>query len=547
MWPGAEEPREAERPAEAEPPKREPRLRRVNREQMLLRPTDVEQLIAEDHPARAIWEFVGRLDLSPYYAGIKAVEGVAGQPALDPQLLISLWVYAYSEGVNSAREVSRLCEYHPAYQWLTGLDPVNHHDLSDFRVDHREALNELFTQVLGLLSAEGLISLERVMHDGTKVKACAGADTFRREETLQAHLAAARERVEQMGDPQNEEVSPRLAKARERAARERKQRLELALQEMEKLRGTAGDAAAKQPTAGESKPSSEPRARTPEKEGSQEEPKEEKKKAPPPRVSETDPEARIMKQSDGGFAPSYNVQISTDAAHGILVGVDVSQAGSDYQQLVPGVEKVEENMEQLPEQVVADGGFTSRENILQMEEKKVDFIGSLGDGSSQSAGQLERRGIDPAFHPEAFTYHPESDTYTCPAGKVLPHQGKEKRIGVVHHQYRALAADCAACPLKAKCCPKTAHGRMIVRNEEAPAVAAFRAKMQTQQAKEIYRQRGAVAEFPNAWIKDKLGLRQFRCRGRTKVTMEALWACLTYNIQQWIRLRWREPVTAGQA
>ena len=200
----------------------------LNRQQMAWRVVDVEQLIAEDHPARAIWQLVGKLDLSAFYKGIGAVEGEAGRPALDPQLLISLWIYSYSEGVSSAREIARLCEFDPAYQWLTGLQPVNYHSLSDFRVGHQEALDKLFTEVLGLLSAEGLVSLQRVMHDGTKIKACAGGDTFRREEKIRVHLEMARQQVREMGDPQNEELSQRVAKARQRAARERQERLERA-------------------------------------------------------------------------------------------------------------------------------------------------------------------------------------------------------------------------------------------------------------------------------------------------------------------------------
>jgi len=493
--------------AEAEP--RPPRLKPVNRKQLLMRTVDVERLIVEDHPARAIWEFVGRLDLSAFYRDIGAVEGVAGRSAWDPRLLISLWVYAYSEGVSSAREVSRLCEYDPAYQWLTGLDEINHHTLSDFRVAHKAALDDLFKQVLGLLSAEGLITLERVMHDGTKVKASAGVDTFRREERIRAHLELARQQVEQMGDPHAEELSRRVAQARARAVREKKERLELALGEMDKLRARKTDEEAKQKA----------------------------------RVSETDPEARIMKQADGGFAPSYNVQISSDTTAGLVVGVDVTQAGSDYEQLVPAVAKVEENTGRLPEQVVADGGFTSRENILATAEKGVDFIGSMGDGTAQAAGQFERRGVDPAFRPEAFGYDPNSNTYTCPASQLLVYEGKEKRVGVTHYRYRAEGAACAACPFQPQCCPQgAAKGRTIVRAEESPPVAAFVAKMQTEEAKQIYRQRGRWAEFPNAWIKDKIGLRQFRLRGLTKVRMEALWVCVTYNIQQWIRLRWRIPL-----
>jgi len=484
-----------------------PRLRRINRQQLVMRPMDVEQLVAEDHEVRAIWDFVGRLDLSPYYEEVEAVEGEAGRPALDPQLMVSLWIYAYSKGVGSAREISRLCEYDPAYQWLTGMEPVNYHTLSDFRVGHKEALDELFSEVLGLLSAGGLISLERVMHDGVKVKACASGDTFRREERIRVHLEKAREQVQQMGDPRTaEEVSPRVAKARQRAAREKKERLELALGEMEKIRATKLSKAEKQEV----------------------------------RVSMTDPEARVMKQSDGGYAPSYNAQISTDAKEKVIVGVGVSQCGSDYEELVPAEEKVEETMGRAPEQMVTDGGFVSRENILAMKEKGIDFIGPMGVGVAQSAGQMKRRGVDPSFYPEVFHYEAVSDTYWCPAGKSLRPDGEEKRPGRTNYRYRASAADCQKCIFKEKCCPQNeTMGRAIVRGVDDPVVVDHKEKMETEEAKQIYRQRGAVAEFPNAWIKDKIGLRQFRLRGLIKVGMELLWVCLTYNIKQWIRLCWR--------
>src|SRR4030042_3723002 len=209
---------------------RKPRLKRINRPKVVRAPMDVEQLVPEDHEVRAIWEFVGCLDLSRYYEDIEVIEGEAGRPALDPRLMISLWIYAYSKGIGSAREVSRLCEYDPAYQWLTGMEPINYHTLSDFRMVHKEALDELFTEVLGLLSAEGLISLERVMHDGVKIKACAGWDTFRREGRIRANLEVAREQVEQMGDPRTaEEVGLRVAKARQRAVREKEGGLGFAL------------------------------------------------------------------------------------------------------------------------------------------------------------------------------------------------------------------------------------------------------------------------------------------------------------------------------
>jgi len=503
--PAARAAEEAPRPACA------PRLKPIDRHQMLFRTVDVDRLVDEDHPVRAIWEFVSRLDLGAFYAPIKAVEGVAGREAWDPQLLISLWLYAYSRGIGSAREAQRRCQYEPAFQWLTGMQEVNHHTLSDFRVDHGAALDELFAQALGLLSVEGLITLERVMHDGTKIQALAGADTFRREERIKKHLEAAREQVGAMGDPRQDSTARQQA-ARERAGRERVARLQQALEELEKIR----------------------------KAKSAEEAKEQA------RVSTTDPEARIMKQSNGGFGPSYNVQLSTDAAQGLIVGVGVSQGGSDYGELVGGVERVEENLGRPPEQVVADGGFTSRGNILAMGEKGVDLVGSLDEHHAQSAGQMKRRGVAEEFYPPAFQYDAQHDVYRCPAGQVLRHEGQENRVGVTPHRYRADRRDCAACPWKDRCCPgKETKGRAITRAVEAPAVRAFIDKMQTEAAKAVYRLRGAVAEFPNAWIKVKLGLRQFHVRGLHKVRCETLWACLTHNIQQWIRLCWRKAQAAA--
>ena len=481
----------------------QPRLRTVDRCQMVLRPTHVEELIEADHPARAIWEIVGQQNLDGYYGAIEAVEGVAGRSAWDPRILISLWIYAYTEAVSSGREISRLCRYHPAYQWLTGLQEINHHTLSDFRVEHYQALDELFIQILGVLSYEGLITLGRVMHDGTKVKANAADKSFRREGTLQKHLEAARQQVEAMGDPRSEERDECVAKARERAVREKQQRLEAALEQLQQLQAEARS-----------------------------------KKRKAARVSTTDPEARIMKQSDGGFAPSYNVQISSDAKADLIVGIGVSQAANDTAELPPAIERVKANLGEAPQQVVVDGGFVNQETIVAMEAQGIDLIGPLPDHASQMVGALQRRGVAPEFFPQAFRYDAERNGYVCPAGRDLPLESQEKSAGSVRYRYRAKLADCRSCLSKGQCCPQS-QKRSLVRTEESPEVRRHGEKMVRESAREIYKQRSQIAEFPNAWIKEKFGLRQFRLRGLIKVTMEAMWAAIAYNLSQWIRLCWR--------
>jgi transposase len=486
------------------------RLKRIDRSQSFWGAIDIEKMIEEDHPARGIWAMVNRLDLSRLEEKIKAVEGCAGQSSFDPRLLMALWIYAYSEGVGSARELSRMCGYDPGCQWLTGMRGVNYHALSDFRVEHKVELDGIFVQVLGLLSAEGFIEMKRIAHDGTKIKAHAASNSFRREDRIREHLELARQQVEAMNDPESEELSQRAIQARNRARREKKQRLEEALQELEQLQKAR-------------KASEKDQAR----------------------VSETDPQARVMKQGDGGFAPSYNVQISTDAANGIIVGVDVTQAGNDCDQLVNAVDRVEANTGQTPEQVLVDGGYTMKNsNIEAMAERGIDLNGPVVENNSEAS--FKQRGIQPEFYPNKFRYDETTDTLICPADKTLKRKQTRHCEGRIEYTYRASVTDCQQCAFRDRCCPK-ASPRMVVRKQDSPAVTAFKAKMQSEQARQLYRSRAQIAEFPNAWIKDKLGLRQFRLRGRLKVRAEAVWACLTYSIQQWLRLSWRPNLEVAVA
>lgn len=481
----------------------EARLKVVDRKQLLFRTVDVEQLIEEDHRARAIWEFVGQLDLTGYTEQVRSVAGAAGRPAFDPQLLVSLWVYSYSRGVSSARAIERLCEYDPAYQWLTGMEGISAHTLSDFRVAHAEALRELFVQTLGLLSAEGLITLERVMQDGTKVRACASSSGFRSKARIEAYLKQARQAVEELEAQTDEDSSRRIQGARKRARRERRERLESALKQFDKLKAS---------------------------------------KSRVDRVSTSDPEARVMKQAEGGSAPSYNVQVATDAAHSLIVDIEATQAGSDYQQLTPAMERIEQTLQRAPEQVVVDGGYISSHNIVTMAKRGIDLVGPEPRGKSAEANRrksYQYYGVSPKFEASKFIYHKPTDTYVCPNDKRLRYDARYERDGMMRYRYKASAKDCDPCPVKDFCCPRTASGRSIERLEPLPEIAAFRQKMQTEEAKVIYRTRSQVAEFPNLWIKAKLGLRQFRVRGVAKVRTESLWAALTYDILQWIRLRWR--------
>lgn len=313
-----------------------PRLRRVDREQVLLEPCEFDRLISEDHEARTIWAVVERMDLSAFYDEIQARGSWPGRSATDPRILIALWLYATKNGVGSGRELDRLCREHAAYRWLRGGVALNYHTLNDFRVAHGDNLDRLFTDVLSCLVHQGIVKVKRIAQDGTRVHASAGSSSFRRRETLETLQEKMREHVEavrrQLDDPANDGSKQRLA-ARKRAARERLERVDEALKEMAKLE----EAKAKQ----KAKPS----------------------KKSPPRASTTDPEARTMKMPGGGYGPGYNMQFAGDVESRAIVGVDVTNSGSDVHESEPMRRQVEERTGKTVNEHLVDGGYVGLDSI----------------------------------------------------------------------------------------------------------------------------------------------------------------------------------------
>lgn len=327
-----------------------PRVVRADRKQLELRAFDLDSTIPQDHRARLLWRAVETLDLSSFYERIKSREGTAGRPPGDPKVFVALWLYATMDGVGSARELERLCTDHRAYRWLCGGVAVNHHTLSDFRVDQGPALDDLLTQTLAVLIERKLIELKRVSQDGLRVRASAGRSSFRRKKKLQHYLKEARAQVEAVKQlAEDPGRSARQKAAQTRAAQEREARVQAALaalKEVEikkKVQYCSGGRKAK----GE------------------------------PRGSMTDPEARHMRMANGGFSPGYNVQLATDAAHGVIVGVSVTNSGSDGGQATPMIEQIKQRTGQTPSEYLVDGGYTDKKTVTAVEAMGVTLYGPV--------------------------------------------------------------------------------------------------------------------------------------------------------------------------
>lgn len=325
------------------------------RDQLELRAVDLESTLGPEHPARAVWAFVDNLDLGALYAGIAAVEGRAGRPAIDPRILVALWLYATVEGVGSARALARLCEQHDAFRWICGGVSVNHHTLSDFRVAHGAWLDEQLSRSVAALMHVGAVTLKRVAQDGMRVRASAGAASFRRAGSLRKCLKQARAQVERLRAELDEDPGAgtrREQAARARAARERERRVADALEQLEQLERSR-----------KSKPKPKPRKRG--------ESAEEHAKRSEPRASSTDPQARVMKMADGGFRPAWNVQFATDTDSQVIVGVDVDNLGSDLGQLTPMLEQLERRYAKVPKEMLVDAGYARHDAIEAADARGV--------------------------------------------------------------------------------------------------------------------------------------------------------------------------------
>jgi transposase len=311
-----------------------PRLRTVDRQQVIAA-MPLENLLDSDHQARLVWDFCSGLDLAPLYDRIRSRAGGPGHPAIDPKICLALWLYATLEGVGSARALAWLCSNHNAFRWLAGGVGVNHHTLSDFRTANPDFLDGLLTHSVAVLREQDLVDLNRVAIDGMRVRACAGAASFRRRQTLEEHLEEAKDQVARLNEEMDDDPaapSRRSAAAKERAARERQERLEEALKRLPEL---------------EAKKKPDERHQT--------------------RVSTTDPEARVMKMADGGYRPAMNVQYAAAVGSGVILAVRVLTTGSDMGQITPALDQIEERFGVRPKEGLADGGYAKHDDLEQAQ------------------------------------------------------------------------------------------------------------------------------------------------------------------------------------
>lgn len=414
-------------------PQGTPRVQTPVRNQVEFIQASLDSQVEDEHPVRVIWEFVAGMDVSSLYEPIRAVEGNAGRPPIDPRLLLALWMYATLRAVSSARELERLCSENIYFRWLCGGVSVNHHTLSDFRSQSGDILDEILTDNLTVLLQQGLVTLKRVAHDGMRTRAHAGSSSFRGTESLEECYDEAEAQVKALRRKFEDEDLGAGGK-RSRAAQQRGAR---------ELHGRIAEARRQMPGVEAVK----------KKKGSKAQ----------PRVSITDPDARVMKMANGGYNPAYNVQLSADVDSQIIVGASVTNCGSDHALLPAAIEEIEARCGRAPENSLVDGGFNKPENVAAVSERTTVY---------------------------------------APPTKLKDKDGNVKE-------------------------PKPSG---------VPAIDAWRERMKTDEAKEIYKDRASTIECVNAQMRNR-NLRQFNVRGLARVKAVVLLYALAHNVMRAASLR----------
>jgi transposase len=416
------------------------RFNKPERTQYEFRDVCLEELVSETHQVRLVWDYVCSLDLSLFCKSYKAIGDKAGRNPTDPRILLTAWLFATIEGVSSGRKLASLCERDAVYMWICGHVGVNYNMLNEFRVNHQEALLDLMTQTIASLHYHQLIDFTRVSQDGIRVRANAGKSSFRKKKTLEQLSSQVEEEVRKIltaDEGEQSDIDKRSQAARKHAAEDKQRRIHEALKTHDKL--------------------SEQREARKKGDGEK------------TRTSTTDPEARNMKMADGGFRPAMNIQAATLNDSRIVVAVEATNEGTDSGQMKPMLDAIEQQHGHRPKEILADGGFNSREDVTAVETSGTTLYSPPKARRKEDADSSARRPGD------------------------------------------------------------------------SDEVANWRKRMQTEEAKEIYKERSSTAEFPFARFRNQ-DLQQLPVRGLLKAKTIALWHALTHNFRQIQTMGWLQYV-----
>lgn len=480
--------------------------------------------ISDDHAVRVLDELVDMCDVSEFEA---TYHGSRGQPPYSPRTLVKIWLYAFTRGINSGRRLAYALKYHTDFMWLASGHEIGHVTLSNFRTEFADTLKSLHRQLCQIAIQAGILKINRITFDGTRVKGnnsrretLTGAALDKRIAELDAEIAAYLAACGANDDSETAEesasVPPELAD---------KQARQKALQEARDAVGQMdADRRRRQGKAAEKTPA---------------------------QIPMTDPDSRLMPNKEGGIAPNYTPTTCVDVESGLIVAMDVLAEVNEHGALCDHLRQIEADFGVKVEAVLTDGLNCTGPNIAALEASSTQLYSPAVEPVGAGPNPAERpdptqpvpesqweqlpRNSQGKLDRSCFTYDSEQDLYYCPMGQTLEYEKtKQREVGgetLDVRSYRSQA--CEGCPLAGSCVSKQSKGgRTIGRDEHTPDRERHAKHMARPEAQEVYKERLHAGEVPFAYIKHVIGLRQFLLRGLGRVRIEWNWACIAFNVMK---------------
>ena len=462
----------------------------------LMMPSLIDDYVSLDNSVRFIDAFVDKVvQIQPELLTDKGRSNI-GRSAYQFPTLYKLYIYGFLNSISSSRKLEAETYRNMEVIWLLGNLRPDHKTISDFRKDNKEAIRTVTLDFRKFLKAEGYISGKKVVQDGTKIKAYAGKNTL--------SLQSINKRMEQL----EAQLDKYLTQLQENDV----------VESVEEQLSTLSEELGVEPALLEKIASLQDRIEKLEADKRMLETSRRKAFSP------ADPDAKIMKTKEG-FMPAYNIQSVVDTKCHMIGMMDVTNDPIDYYLLEDNVKALEEQVDIIPEEVLADKGYANEEQIQKMELNGIQCIvpfPKLGVNQKQ---------IDAGI---TFQYDEKEDVYRCSQGQILPLATKNVIKNNKHHaMYQG--KNCLKCPLKSQC-TQSKRGRIIYRRKDNEWLLAYMEKLKTPNYKKGCRERRNYVEHPFGTIKYMMGQIPLLLRGKKKVQVEIDLYATAYNIKRLLNI-----------
>ncbi|HXX58021.1 MAG TPA: IS1182 family transposase [Thermodesulfovibrionales bacterium] len=469
-------------------------LRPYDQDQMFLLPPSLNEWVRHDHPARVFSEVIERIETG-MFRDVKE----EGRPAYHPKMMLKVLLWGYATGVRSSRKIEEKLQQDVVFMWLGGMERPDFRTLCLFRTGNKEAMEQVFAEVLTIAREIGMERLGLVALDGSKVQASSSIESFKSISQWRNKLLEAKKEAQRIIDEaeriDKEEEAGYGTAARGDELPEGLEKAEARIRKIEELLKRA-----RQGGKGESA-----------------------------KMSLTDPEASFMHRRTTSI-PAYNAQLGVTEDH-LIVYAEVTTEPIDVNQVKNAVEGIEREVGEPPAVLVADAGYCGGENLRYLEDKTIDaYIPEQGERQIGKA----KRARPHLYGKESFTYYGETDRYVCPQGEEMRPTARARVSGPYHKRevtvYRTKRGICAGCPRRQQCTPNEKLGRAITRDGYEGYRDRMRAKLITERGRTLYGKRKCIVEPVIGQIKTRGGFSQFLLRGIQKARIEWKIGAIAHNL-----------------